>query len=149
VAMTGLDVFDRTVHATNIWLKEVMEELQWDNRHRAYEALRGTLHALRNQLTVEEATDLGAQLPMLVRGLYYEGWNPSKTPIKERRKEDFLHHVQEAFRTTAAPPDIDPEPVVRAVFRVMSQHVTEGEINDVRSSLPEALKDFWPAPSAA
>src|SRR5690606_20300263 len=105
VTTTGLDVFDRTVHATNVWLKEVMEELQWDNRHRAYEALRGTLHTLRDQLTVEEATDLGAQLPMLIRGLYYEGWNPSKTPTKERRKEEFLHHVREAFRTTAAPPD--------------------------------------------
>jgi uncharacterized protein (DUF2267 family) len=147
--MTGLDVFDRTVHTTNVWLKDVMGELQWDDRHRAYEALRGSLHALRDRLTVAEATDLGAQLPMLIRGLYYEGWNPSKTPHKERRKEEFLHHVQEAFHTTSVASDIDPERVVRAVFRVLSKHVSEGEIKDIKSSLPEALKDLWAASNTA
>ena len=147
--MTGLDVFDRTVHATNVWLKDVMEELQWDDRHRAYEALRGSLHALRNRLTVEEATDLGAQLPMLIRGLYYEGWNPSKTPIKERRKEEFLHHVRAAFSHTAVAADIDPERVARAVFRVLAKHVSGGEIKDVKGSLPEPLQGLWPASSTA
>lgn len=149
MTMTGLDVFDRTVHTTNVWFKELMDELQWDDRHRAYQALRGTLHALRDRLTVEEATDLGAQLPMLIRGLYYDSWNPSKTPNKERHKAEFLHHVQEAFRTTAAPPDIDPEPVARAVFKVLSRHVTEGEIKDIKSSIPAALRDLWPASSVA
>lgn len=148
MTMTGLDVFDRTIHTTNIWLKELMEELQWDDRHRTYEALRGTLHALRDRLTVEEATDLAAQLPMLVRGMYYEGWNPSKTPNKERR-EEFLHHVQGAFPPTATISNIDPEPMVRAVFKVLSKHVSEGEIKDIKSALPESLSDLWPDASAA
>lgn len=74
---TGVSALDTTIQKTNIWLKEVMDELESDDRHRAYLALRSVLHSLRDRLTVEEATDLGAQLPILVRGFYYDAWNPS------------------------------------------------------------------------
>jgi uncharacterized protein (DUF2267 family) len=74
MSTTGLEIFDTTVQKTHIWLNEIMDELGWeDNWHRAYLALRTVLHELRDHLTTEEATDLGAQLPMLVRGFYYEG----------------------------------------------------------------------------
>jgi uncharacterized protein (DUF2267 family) len=72
-------VFDRTLYKTHTWLKEIMEVLGTEDRHRAYMALRAVLHALRDRLTVEEVAQLGAQLPMLIRGLYYEGWDRSVT----------------------------------------------------------------------
>src|SRR5918999_2423916 len=87
---TGLYVFDHTVQVTNEWLKGVERELGAANRHRAYLALRSTLHALRDELVPDEAVHLAAQLPMLVRGFYYEGWDPSRTPVKDRDREDFL-----------------------------------------------------------
>jgi len=74
---TGVSALDGTIQKTNIWLREVMDELGSDDRHRAYLALRSVLHSLRDRLTIEEATDLGAQLPILVRGFYYDAWNPS------------------------------------------------------------------------
>ena len=73
MSMTGLDVFDMTVQQTNIWLKDIMQELGWADRHKAYLGLRTTLHALRDRLTPEEATQFGAQLSMLIRGLCCEG----------------------------------------------------------------------------
>jgi len=85
--------------------------------------------------------DLGAQLPMLIRGFYYEGWTLTGKPVKERHKEEFLAHITQAFRNDER---IDPEEVVRAVFRVLSRRITEGEISDVKHLLPAALRELWP-----
>ncbi len=72
MATTGLKAFDTTVEKTNLWLKEIMAEMGTNDRHRAYLALSAVLHALRDRLPMEEAIQLGAQLPMLIRGLFYE-----------------------------------------------------------------------------
>jgi len=141
MSMTGLDVFDHTVQETNNWLKDLMMELNWDDRHRAYLALRSCLHALRDRVNPDEAVDLGAQLPMLVRGFYYEGWKPSKTPEKIRTKDEFLDKV-------SAPFDQDPawnsEEAVRAIFKLMFHRATEGEIQHIKSNLPGELQELWP-----
>jgi len=141
MTMTGFDVFDRTLHKTNVWLKEIMAELGTEDRHRAYTALRATLQSLRDRLTVEEAAEFGAQLPLLVRGIYYEAWNPTRNPLKERHKRDFLARVGSHFTDQAAP--LDPEIAARAVFNVISNHVSQGEIEDVKHLLPEELRELW------
>ena len=141
MSMTGLDVFDRTIHKTNNWLNELMEALGWHDRHKAYLALRVTLHALRDRLTVEEVAQLGAQLPMLIRGFYYEGWDPTGKPLKERHKEEFLARIAEQF---SGDDQADAEQVARAVFSVLSDRVTEGEIEDVKHVLPAELRVLWP-----
>jgi uncharacterized protein (DUF2267 family) len=139
---TGLDVFDTTVQKTNSWLKDVMIELGWADRQRAYLALRSTLHALRDRLTVEEVAQLAAQLPMLVRGFYYEGWNPTDKPVRTRSREEFLARIEEPFARVAS---IDAEQVAHAVFAVLAARISEGEIRDVEQVLPHEIRDLWPA----
>jgi uncharacterized protein (DUF2267 family) len=146
MSATGLAVFDTTLQKTHMWLDDIMREMQWsDERQRAYMALRSVLHALRDRLTMEEALDLGAQLPMLVRGFYYEGWKPLVTPRKERHKEEFLAHIKQAFRNDER---MDAEQIARAVFRVLARRVDEGEIHDIQHLLPAELRELW-TPAAA
>ena len=140
MSATGLETFDTTLHKTNRWLKELMQELAWDDRHKAYVALRATLHALRDRLTVEEVAQLGAQLPMLIRGFYYEGWDPTRKPLKIRDKGEFLDRIRQEFR---GGDPVDPERVARAVFAVLADRVTEGEIEDVKHVLPEEIRELW------
>jgi uncharacterized protein (DUF2267 family) len=42
---------------------------RWDGTSRSFRLLRTVLQALRDWLPVNEAVDLGAQLPMLLRGV--------------------------------------------------------------------------------
>jgi uncharacterized protein (DUF2267 family) len=118
-----------------------MAQLGTEDRHEAYLALRGVLHALRDRLQADEAVQLGAQLPMLVRGFYYEGWKPSSTPKRERRREQFLQHIHEAFPRGL---EIDAEGIARAVFAVLAGRVSDGEIEDVKGMMPEELRELWP-----
>lgn len=144
MSAAGLPVFDETLHLTNSWLKDLMTELGWEDRHRAYLALRLTLQALRDQLTVENAADLGAQLPMLVRGFYYEGWRPSQAPGEERGKEEFLERVHTGFRQGPADEFIDAETVVRAVFKLLSERLSPGEAQKTRNKLRKGMRALWP-----
>jgi uncharacterized protein (DUF2267 family) len=138
---TGLDVFDTTLQHTNLWLKELMDDLGIDRRH-AYRVLRATLHGVRDRIGPEHAVHLGAQLPILIRGFYYEGWHLAATPTKLRHKQDFLDYVSgDVFRGLG----IDPERAVRAVFNVMSNRLDPGEIEKLIKLLPEEIRALWPA----
>src|SRR6267378_928372 len=141
MSLTGLEVFDTTVHRTNSWLKELTQLQGAESRHTAYLGLRATLHALRDRLTVEEVAHLGAQLPMLIRGLYYEGWDPTGKPLKERHKEQFLARIAQEMRGDES---TDPERIARAVFAVLAKRVSEGEIEDVKHVLPGDIRHLWP-----
>jgi uncharacterized protein (DUF2267 family) len=142
MSVTAIAPIESWIHTTNTWLKELMEELGWDDRQRAYRALAAVLHALRDRLSVAEAADLGAQLPMLIRGLYYEGWSPKGKPIKERKREDFLAHIAAAFPGT---PDTYPEAIAWGVFRILERHLSSGEISDILHTLPTGIRSLWPA----
>jgi uncharacterized protein (DUF2267 family) len=141
MSTTHHELFSNTLQKTHIWLNELTDELHCTDQHQAYLALRATLQALRDRLTVQEAAHLGAQLPMLVRGFYYEGWSPAGKPLKERHKEEFLGHVGRYFEKDEG---VDPERVVRGVFKLLSKRITEGEIEDIKQILPPELRDLWP-----
>jgi uncharacterized protein (DUF2267 family) len=141
MSQTGLPAFDSTVQTTHIWVNDVAERLGWQDKQRAYLALRAVLHALRDHLSVDGAAALGAQLPMLVRGFYYEGWHPAGKPLKERKLEEFLAHVAAAFPDEAV---IDSEAVTKAVFQVIAKHGDTGEVEKVKSLFPAELRPLWP-----
>ena len=135
------DVFAQTVDLAGHWIDDITAETGWEPR-RALSALRAVLHVLRDRLSVEEAVDLGAQLPLLVRGLYYEGWRPTGQPLKYRHKEDFLQRVAEHFPGLE---EIDREFAVRAVFKTLARHVTPGEVEDVLNQLPMDVRELFTA----
>ena len=141
MTQTGRHNFDTTVRRTNGWLKDVERELGGGDRHEAYRALRATLQALRDLLTTEQNAKLVAQLPMLVRGVYFEGWTPGKERPRVRHAREFFKLVQHHH---GAKP-VDGQNAVCAVFRVLAQRVSAGEVDDVKRLLPKAIRELWPA----
>jgi uncharacterized protein (DUF2267 family) len=138
---TAVSALDTTIQKTIVWLDEITERLTVLDRRRAYLVLRTTLHTLRDALPVNEAIELGAQLPMLIRGLYYEGWKPSKTPSRERTKQEFLGHIGRAFPAAG---ELFPERAARAVFKVLAKHISQGERDEIAHLLPKKIRPLWP-----
>lgn len=135
--MTEPSIINRSVEKTHLWLDEIAEGLESDDRSQAYRLLRAYLHALRDRLTVDEAAELGAQLPELIRGIYYEGWDPSKTPIKYRGLAEFLDRVA---ADANLPGETSAAYAVSVAAGVLRRHVSAGEIDDILAQLPDDLQ---------
>jgi uncharacterized protein (DUF2267 family) len=139
----GLEALQHTVQLTHIWINELDERLGWNNKPRAYRLLKAVLHAVRDWLQHEEAADFAAQLPTLLRGAYYEQWRPADTPVKRRKRADFLARIDDAF---AGDPLPDTARAVSTVFDVVSEKISIGEVEDVRRDLPEEVRSLWSLP---
>jgi uncharacterized protein (DUF2267 family) len=135
---TMMRLFERVNQQASIWIKDMMLELRLDDPERAYHALRAGLHALRDRLGVEEAAQLSAQLPLLIRGVFFEGWNPTGKPLRIRHREDFLALVREKYFPHR---DASADDIVVALFKVLGRHVTAGEITDIMLTLPNEIVD--------
>lgn len=133
---------DGTLQLANTWLKDVMQRLGTDDPQAGHMAMRATLHALRDRIGMENAVHLGAQLPTLIRGIYYEGWRPREKPTKERHKRDFVEHVRGELRPG---PAIDPEAAIAAVLEVVSEKTSVGEAVKLTRLFPKDLRELWPA----
>jgi uncharacterized protein (DUF2267 family) len=140
---TGVDSLNTTLQKTHEWLLELTERGGFSGEAQAYSAMRAVLHALRDRLTPDQAAHLAAQVPMLVRGIYYEGWRPSATPTKERTRKAFLARVEEELRGT----DVDAELACRAVFDLLASRISPDEGAEVACALPEEFRDLWPIPA--
>ena len=140
---TENDVFDTTVYKSNNWLGETMRQLNSRDKLKAYLAIRATLHALRDRLEVEESAHLAGRLPMLLRGLYYEGWDPIDKPLRMRTREEFLERVREELGDDE---DMEPAELVKAVFAMLEEKLGESELEEVKGALPQPIREFWPRP---
>jgi uncharacterized protein (DUF2267 family) len=130
-----------TVQQTQEWLREVEANAGLANETEAMSVLRAVMHQLRDRLSVEETAQFSAQLPMLIRGIYYEGWQPTHVPDKSvKTRQDFFDGVM----TRLLPHRLAPEPMVKTVFAILSHHIEPGEISDIIGQLPGSLKELWP-----
>ncbi|MHB1571288.1 MAG: DUF2267 domain-containing protein [Solirubrobacteraceae bacterium] len=136
---TRLDIIDRSVEKAHVWINDVAEELGTEDRHYAYRVLRGFLHALRDHMSVDEAAALAAQLPIFVRGVFYEGWDPSRTPEHARDLDSFLRRVAGEAHLSG---ETEASFAATAANRVLDRHVSAGEADSVLSALPERLREL-------
>ena len=139
MSANGLAVFDKTIQTTNIWLDEIVAELGPDRQH-AWKVLTVVLRKLRDQLPVEAAAHLGAELPLIVRGAYYDQFEPAKQPGDCRTAEAFSAEVGEWLADTRP---TDPKDAIGCVFALLSRHIDAGQAAKTRGTLPEPLRRTW------
>lgn len=143
MADTQVSTLDDSVHRTNEWLRDLSEKLGTEDRGAAYIALRGVLKALRDRLPVDDAAHLGAQLPILIRGVYYDQYRPADQPNVVRDQQAFLGMVAEGFGD-ASNLGFGPEQATPAVFELLNEKIDTNEAKKARHLLSDELKALWP-----
>jgi uncharacterized protein (DUF2267 family) len=138
MSANGLEVFDKTLQTTHIWLDEIMQSLGPD-RKLAWKVLSTVLHKLRDRLPVEVAAHLSAELPLLIRGAYYDQYQPARQPTR-CELDEFIEEVDE-WLSDSRP--VDPRDAIVAVFTTLSRHIPRGQIAKVQDALPSRLRAFW------
>ena len=136
----SVHTFNAALEKAHSWIKELKEIGNFVDDNQSYSVLRAVLHALRDRLVAAESVDLGAQLPMFIRGFYYEGWN-IHAPRREHSKEEFLASIRKELRNAAT--RIDVESATCAVFSLLENKISNGEIKDVKNMLPPSIRELW------
>jgi uncharacterized protein (DUF2267 family) len=139
----GLEVIDQSVHLTHEWINELAGRLDWFSHRSVLRLLRVTMHHIRDHLLVDEVAQFSAQLPVMIRGFFFEGWVPKDTPIKERHGEDFIAFITHQMADTA---EYRGRADIISVFEFLNARISRGEVEDIRASLSQDLRDLWPAP---
>lgn len=142
MSSTGLAVFDTTVQDTNRWLALLLQKIGGDDKHRAYLILRAALHTLRDRMEINSVAHFSAQLPILLRGIFYEGWNPARTPSKERHAAEFLDHFRSHLPAGLS---INADHAIRCAFAVIWEMIDPREVEKIIKRLPEDLRELWVA----
>jgi len=140
---TGFEVLDASIQRTGTWLKELMQELDWTDRRKTFVAFRCVLQAWRDHLSVKDAAYLGEQLPMLIRGLYFEHWDPSGKPLPLRSRGEFFSYLS-IYLVRDRENLADGEKVAAAIFRFLDRKAADGEIADLHPLVPAVVTDLWP-----
>ena len=133
--------FEQATYTAEEWLDDLMARLGWHDRHRTYVALAAALHGLRDALPQEAAIDVGNQLLVLVRGLYYDGWHPRGRRAAHTRP-DFLERIHDGVHRD---PAIDADAVARGVLALLVARLPAGEIEDAKAATPHDLHNLWPS----
>lgn len=140
----GLEVIDHSSQLAHEWVNELTERLGWSRHRDALRLLRVTLAGIRDHIGHDELVQFGAQLPLLIRGMYYEGWKHSATP--RRGTGQFFETLEDAMSKVT---DYRGPSDVSQVFRLLDNHLSKGELDDVRSGLPRDIRELWPVETTA
>lgn len=128
-------------------VKEVAIALGFpDDKDLAARLLSAVLHVLRSQLTIEQSFRLMAHFPIILKGIYVDGWKYQEKPFKVKTIGDFVREVihedwplgKQDISTVA-----EGENAIFAVFQVIKRRVSENEIEDILLSLPITLRLLW------
>ncbi len=143
--ISNRSVFERSVHTAEEWLNSIARAFDTDDRRFVHRALRAWLHGLRDELPVEVCAHFAAQLPELLRGIYYEGWNPAHVPTDH----DVEHFVHRFAREAQVRPGEVPH-VASTVTAGIRKQLPVAGLATVLEHLPPALREvLWTAPAAA
>lgn len=129
------DPLARAQQTAHEWLAVLATHLDTEDHHYVLRVLRAWLHLVRDRLAVDAAVHLGAQLPEVLRGVYYEGWIPQLAPIRFDAGQ-----FVDAFAEQSNVPRDDVRRVVAAITAGLRELFSAGQLEHVSAMMPPDLR---------
>jgi uncharacterized protein (DUF2267 family) len=134
--------FDKLNQTAEPWVEAMMAELSTTDPYQALRALGAGLEALRDLLTPAEAGRFGARLPPLIRGLFFERWDPSTKPVEIHHRSQLLALVGAKYAPRS---DLPTDEIAAAFLAVLGRQLGHTELAEVVAKLPALILDVrWP-----
>lgn len=130
--------FEKYANEGNHFIYEVMEALNTTNGPKAGRITRAVLHAIRDRIPPIDAIQLGQQLPMAIKGIYFDQYSITGKPVVIRNKKRFLNFIKDHDGVSANRDFLSYEEVVdalQAVFLVLENHISPGQVHQLRNLL--------------
>jgi len=140
MSSTKVSTLDRSIQSSIEWLNDIKEELKWKDDERVYAATKVTLQTLRDRMIVDETFELAAQMPLLLKGIFFDGYDPSGKPLTIRSREELFNEIQDRFDKAEG---LSGEVITRAVLKVLYRRVGEGEMDDIKDSMPADIQGLF------
>lgn len=138
---TGIEALDQEIQGSGEWIDSLRKSLDWQDKSLAYLALKAALHALRDALPPDEAVFLGATLPLILRGAFFEGWHMRGKPLPLLEREAFFERIRDGVNRNLG---VDAEAVARATFELLDARLPPAELEAVKAVTPPGLHFLWP-----
>ena len=140
--MAAVPILEDNIHQTMDWIYAIEEACHWDvdNQKKAFAALRAVLHEFRDLLPLESAARLSAQLPLVIRGIFFENWHPRFIPTQEIKKEVFLSAIAETLYPYS---DVDVEETTKGVLQVLGEKLPLGELEDIIQDMSKEIQELY------
>jgi uncharacterized protein (DUF2267 family) len=137
----GIPVLEAALRDAQGWVVAAGQRINTRSSPVAFASLRATLHALRAQLDMRRAIEVGERLPLVMRAVFFDGWDPHDVPPPAASKDQFVRRVAADNGRT---PRIKAERAAKAALEVIFERLPAAVAARVVERLPEDLRELWP-----
>ncbi|ELR17106.1 uncharacterized protein ACA1_057410 [Acanthamoeba castellanii str. Neff] len=138
--VTVPQLFAPALAKANQWLSDIRAQCDLHDLHQAYTLLRAVFFTIRDWSGVLDNISLTEKLPMLLRGIYYEGWKAVEPRDEVRTIGDFYDTIKYHLGTTPGPLADNLELNTINALQVIRVHLPQGDFKKVMNAVPEDMR---------
>lgn len=137
---------EKYLHETNDYINQLAKDLGHpEERQRVMIIWRAVMHTIRDRIQISESLDLISPLPMILKGMYVNGWKYHETPPYDYETLEQMKTQVKALQNECGESDFDwskgTDKIISITLDSLERYVTEGQMNHIRAQLPENVEE--------
>lgn len=138
--------FDKYVHDANEYFKYLATKLGHpDEQNRVVFIWRAVMHTIRDRIHISESIDLISPLPMILKGMYVEGWKYHDKPLYDFETLEQMKTQVKALQNKYGEARFDwskpTDEIISITLESLEKYVPAEQMEQIRNQLPDDIKE--------